>query len=184
MDGEFWVFGYGSLMWRPGFAFAEQQIAALHGYSRKFCLDSVVYRGTPEAPGLVLALDEEPGGQCAGVAFRVAADEARVAYEYLTERELATAAYAEKMQILQLTDGREVEALCYVSVPAHPQYRGGLSEDEVAAVIARSEGPAGLNSDYLFQTVEQLQALGLHDAHLEDVTTRVRSLLADPPQAI
>jgi cation transport protein ChaC len=175
---DLWVFGYGSLIWQPGFDFVEKRLATLHGYRRAFCMASIRYRGTPEAPGLVLALDRAEGGACVGVAYRVAAQGAEAVIGYLRERELISYAYDEARLPVRLDDGAEVEALAFVSNRQHPQYRGGLSLDEQAEVIARAVGPKVANTDYLLNTVESLEALGLHDPDLVELATMVRRRLA------
>jgi len=174
---DFWVFGYGSLIWRPGFTFAERRRATLLGYRRCFCMTSIVYRGTPEHPGLVLALDAAEGGACAGVAYRVAGNGAAETLAYLRERELVSYAYHEVRHAVTLEDGRVVEALAYVSDRAHPQYRGGLSLEEQAAVIATAAGSSGPNTEYLLNTVESLGSLGLEDPELQRLATLVRARL-------
>src|SRR4051794_23010766 len=124
---DLWVFGYGSLMWRPGFPHVERRHASLYGYHRSLCVLSHVHRGTPERPGLVLGLDR--GGRCLGVAFRVAAREAEATVAYLRGREQVTAVYLERRLPIRLDDGRRVEALAYAVDRRHPQYAGALSED-------------------------------------------------------
>ena len=178
MASGLWVFGYGSLIWHPGFEFDDKRVAVLHGYRRAFCMTSIVYRGTPERPGLVLALDEEPGAHCTGIAYYVAEAAAEATHAYLRERELVSYAYEEARVMLELAGGDAVEALAYVSNPAHPQYCGGLSLEAQAEVIARARGPRGPNADYLLRTVESLEALGLHDADLVHLADLVRSHLA------
>jgi cation transport protein ChaC len=171
-----WVFAYGSLIWRPGFAFAERRLARLRGFRRSFCLRSVRYRGTPEAPGLVLGLDADPLGVCDGLAYRVAAEEAEAVRAYLRERELVTYAYREAEAPVELDDGRRATAVTYVVDPAHAQYAGGLTAQQQAAVIARAVGPMGPNAEYLENTVAGLAALGLVDPDLEALAERVRAL--------
>ncbi|MHA3976172.1 gamma-glutamylcyclotransferase [Halovulum sp. GXIMD14794] len=172
----FWVFAYGSLMWNPGFEAAEKVLARLDGYHRSFCMSSIVYRGTPEAPGLVLALDRQAGAACTGVAYRVPGAHGKTCLSYLRERELVSSAYLEVLEPLALSDGRNVQALCYVMDRSHEQYRGMLSTEDQAEIIARAEGPAGTNRDYLLNTVRSLHDLGLEDAGLFDLAARVRSL--------
>jgi cation transport protein ChaC len=174
--GELWVFGYGSLIWQPGFDFAERRRATLHGYRRAFCMTSIVYRGTPEAPGLVLALDRDPQGSCAGVAYRIASPAEETTLAYLRERELVSYAYEEARLPVTLAGGETVEALAYVSNPAHAQYCA-LSLEAQADVIARAAGPKGPNADYLMRTVAGLEALGLHDPELVRLAAMVRSRL-------
>jgi cation transport protein ChaC len=179
MDGGFWVFGYGSLIWEPGFDFADRRVATLRGWRRAFCMSSVVYRGTPEAPGLVLALDRGDGaGSCVGVAYQVAPEGAAATLAYLRERELVSYAYTEARLPVELEDRTAVEALAYVSNPSHAQYRGGLSLEAQAEVIARAVGPRGANVDYLLNTVAGLDALGLHDEDLGRLAELVRELTA------
>lgn len=172
--GDVWVFGYGSLIWEPGFDFVEKRIATLHGYRRAFCMASIRYRGTPEAPGLVLALDRDEAGQCRGLAYRVDGGIASATLDYLRERELISYAYDEARLPLVLDGGAEVVATTFVSNRAHPQYRGGLSLDDQAEVIARAIGPRGPNAEYLLNTVAGLEALGLHDPELHRLADLVR----------
>lgn len=167
--GDLWVFGYGSLMWKPGFDFAERRKAALSGYVRRFCLDSITYRGTPDYPGLVLALDEAPGAACHGVAYRVPAARRAETHAYLRARELVTYSYLERTLPVRLEDGPEVGALCYVMDRSHQQYRGGLSPAAQAEVIATARGPAGTNAEYLENTLSHLRELEIEDRELAEV---------------
>ncbi len=169
--GDFWVFGYGSLIWRPGFAHVETRRARLFGYRRALCIYSFVHRGTPERPGLVLGLDR--GGSCLGLAFRVegAAREAVIAY--LREREQVTGVYLERMLKARLETGGTVEAVAYVADRAHAQYAGALDEAQAAAVVRGATGQAGRNEDYVASTVEHLRGLGIRDHWLESVAERV-----------
>ena len=177
--GDLWVFGYGSLVWAPGFAFAERRLATLQGYRRAFCMTSIHYRGTPEAPGLVLALDRADTGACAGVAYRVEAPQAAEVLAYLRARELVSYAYDEARLAVTLDGGEEVEAVTYVTNRAHPQYRGGLSLETQAAVIARAIGPRGPNAEYLLNTAAGLAALGIADPDLERLAALVRSTVRE-----
>lgn len=176
-DGDLWVFAYGSLMWKPGFDYAERVRARLPGFVRRFCLDSITYRGTPEFPGLVLALDEETGAACEGVAYRVPAAMRRAVHDYLRARELVTYSYLEKFLPLEIEGGAQVEALAYVMDRSHRQYRGGLTPDQQAEVIARAVGPAGSNVEYLENTIRHLADLGVDDHEISDLHRRVSSLL-------
>nr|WP_108258235.1 gamma-glutamylcyclotransferase [Mangrovicoccus ximenensis] len=163
---DLWVFGYGSLLWSPCFDPAERQLARLDGWHRSFCMWSVHYRGTPETPGLVLALDAAEGASCLGVAFRVAPEGREAAIEALRERELISSAYREEWLDVSLTDGRSVEAVTYVVDPAHHQYAGGLSLEEQAGIIGGATGEKGPNRDYLANTHRHLIELGLEDADM------------------
>ena len=175
-DRDLWVFAYGSLIWRPGFPYAEHRRARLIGYRRRFCMTSIHYRGTPERPGLVLALAPEPG-ECAGLAYRVAGRDAAAVLGYLRERELVSYAYDERRLPVVLETGATVEALAYLTNTAHPQYRGDLSLDEQAEVIARAAGPMGPNADYLLKTQESLAAHGIDDPDLDALAALVRTRL-------
>ena len=176
MQDGLWVFGYGSLIWNPGFAFAEHRIGRLDGWRRSFCMSSIHYRGTPEQPGLVLALDRAAGEACQGVAFRVAPGAEAETLAYLRERELVSSAYLEERLPVTLDDGRAVEALTYVIDPDHCQYVGGLSLDDQARVIATAHGGNGPNCDYLFSTTAHLDTLGIADADLSWLVARVRAI--------
>ena len=178
MSSETWVFGYGSLIWRPGFDFVERRLAVLPGFRRAFCMASIRYRGTPEAPGLVLALDKAEGEACHGVAYRIDDEAAEATVAYLRERELISYAYDEEVHPVALEGGGVVEAICYVSNRSHAQYRGGLSLEEQAEVIARSVGPMGPNAEYLHNTVQGLAALGLADPELDRLDALVRERVA------
>lgn len=171
-----WVFGYGSLIWNPGFSYVDRAIAVLPDYQRSFCMRSIHHRGTVAAPGLVLALDPHAGAQCAGVAFGVAAELAGDTLAALRERELISSAYLEKVLDLGLADGRRVEAVTYVVDTAHAQYCGGLDLEEQARIIASAVGGRGPNREYLFNTAAHLRELGLADADLDWLATRVAEL--------
>jgi cation transport protein ChaC len=171
-----WVFGYGSLVWNPGFDAAERVIARLPGYRRSFCMRSIHHRGTPEAPGLVLALDRAAETACSGVALRTDTDRADDVLAYLRERELISAAYHEARLDVHLADGRAVQAVTYVVDPDHAQYCGGLDLEEQAQIIARARGGRGPNTEYLFQTAAHLHELGLGDHELDWLVQRVRAL--------
>lgn len=171
---EFWVFGYGSLMWNPGFPHVESVEAMLYGYRRSLCIWSWVHRGTEAAPGLVLGLDR--GGSCRGMAFRVAAEDWGSVLAYLRERELVTHVYKEKILSLALSGGRRVKAVAYVADPAHRQYAGSLPGDHAARIVGGAEGISGPNDAYLFNTLTQLRAMGIHDHLLEEVARHVEKL--------
>ena len=176
--GDLWVFGYGSLLWNPGFSVRERRVARLHGWRRSFCMSSIHHRGTPEAPGLVLALDRAEAALCHGLAFRVAAAEAEATLAYLRARELVSSAYLETWQRLELEDGTPLEgALAYVVDRTHAQYCTLPLEDQ-ARIIARAVGGRGPNDEYLENTARHLQALGLPDPDLDWLVGRVRQIKA------
>jgi len=172
---ELWVFGYGSLMWRPGFEFSEQAPAALIGAHRSLCIYSFHHRGTQENPGLVLGLDE--GGACRGVVFRVAPDKSDLTLAYLREREQVTDVYVETMKPVSLLDGsgRELEALCYLVDRGHPQYAGQLSMERQARLVRSAAGRSGTNIDYVLNTVRHLEEAGIHDVELMALAQRLEA---------
>ncbi len=175
-DTELWVFGYGSLIWEPGFGFDERRLARLQGFHRSFCMRSVHHRGTPERPGLVLALDESPRQACDGVAYRVQAGQAEATLDYLRERELVSSAYLETRQRVGLRGGGAVEAVTFVVDRSHVQYCGALSLEEQAEIIAGATGGRGPNPEYLWNTAAHLAELGIADADLAWLARRVRAL--------
>lgn len=175
MENALWVFGYGSLVWNPGFEVAEAVLAVLPDYRRSFCMWSIHHRGTPEEPGLVLALDEAAGASCQGLAFRVAPGTEAETLAALRERELISSAYLEKRLMLALDDRREVEAIAYVVDPEHVQYCR-LSLEDQADIIARAIGGRGPNTEYLFNTAEHLESLGIEDAELSWLARVVRAM--------
>ena len=173
-----WVFGYGSLMWNPGFDVAERCLARLPGFRRAFCMHSIHHRGTVADPGLVLALDLEPDAACDGLAFRVAPGTEDDTLAYLRERELISSAYLEEVHGIELQDGRNVDSVTYVVDREHEQYCGGVPLEEQAQIIASAVGGRGPNWEYLYNTAQHLNELGLEDPDLNWLTTRVRTLRA------
>lgn len=173
---DLWVFGYGSLMWNPGFPFVGQSRAVLYGYHRRFCIASHRYRGTPEHPGLVLGLDV--GGCCHGIAFQVAPERVAAVMDYLWEREMFTRAYRPRMLRVRLDGaaGRRVTACTFVVDRQHGQYCGCLDDATMARRIAASVGERGPNVEYLANTVEHLEQLGLRDRRLSALLAEVRRL--------
>ncbi len=170
---DFWVFGYGSLMWRPGFSFLESRPALLRGYHRSFCVYSHHYRGTPEHPGLVLGLAR--GGACRGVAFRVASADEQAVRSYLNERELVSYAYTPRTIPVSHRDGT-VRSYTFVANTRHDQYAGDLGVERSAEIIMSAQGIAGLNRDYLINTVRQLETEGFTDKRLHGLLKRVEHL--------
>lgn len=163
-EPEHWVFGYGSLLWNPGFAFIRAEPALLRGAHRSLSIYSHDHRGTAERPGLVFGL--VPGGSCRGMAYQVAdADWAEV-QSYLRVREQVTSVYREDYRRVRLDDGSTVRALVYVVELGHAHYAGTLDLDQQAAIVRSGIGASGRNIDYVLNTVEQLQQLGIHDQSL------------------
>lgn len=163
---DLWVFGYGSLMWRPNFRYAEAHAAVLEGGHRALCIYSVVHRGTHRAPGLVLGLDR--GGVCQGIAYRVPAVAAQETRLYLKRRENVTNTYVAATRPVRLIErDTEVAALCYMANRCHPQYTGPLGMERQAHLVRRGRGASGRNIDYVVNTVEHLRDCGVSDPLLE-----------------
>lgn len=170
---ELWVFGYGSLMWRPGFPFETQAPGLLNGAHRALCIYSILHRGTKEQPGLVLGLDR--GGACRGMTFRVAQGAEEQTLAYLRTREQVTDVYREVHRNVRLLDGsgRVVKALTFIADPNHIQYAGRLPLDEQFRIVRDSKGQSGANIDYVLNTVRHLEDEGVHDAVLASIATRL-----------
>src|SRR3954449_6587268 len=168
-ENDLWVFGYGSLMWKPGFEFVEQVPARLIGEHRALCVYSFVHRGTPEKPGLVLGLDR--GGACRGVAFRVAEKNSAATIANLREREQVTSVYREvKRSVWLENEARQrVSALVYVVDRGHVQYAGRLSLAEQLRHVLQGHGQSGVNRDYVLATVKAIEAAGFRDAPLHQL---------------
>ncbi len=184
-----WVFGYGSLMWRPGFVYDRSSHAILHGAHRALCVYSHVHRGTPFRPGLVLGLDA--GGMCEGIVFHVPARQARPTLNYLRRRELMNNVYRPSWRRVTLIgeEGAEAHALCYIVNRSHRQYAGDLPLERQEWLVRRSSGRSGRNLEYVVNTVRHLRECGIFDKRLEALVTRLghhrelggfRSLLPSP----
>ncbi|MFQ5954693.1 MAG: gamma-glutamylcyclotransferase [Kiloniellales bacterium] len=171
-----WVFGYGSLMWDPGFAHEEVQPALLYAYHRAFCIYSHRYRGTPERPGLVLGLD--CGGSCRGRAYRVAGDRAAETLEYLWDREMVSGVYLPRRVSVRLARGR-VECWTFVADRNHVQYAGALGLEEQVGLILQGCGDNGRCRDYLANTVRHLDELGIEDGPLHRLMALVEASSAE-----
>ncbi len=168
--GQVWIFAYGSLMWRPGFAHDEAVPARLHGYHRALCIYSIVHRGTAERPGLVLGLDR--GGSCRGWAFRIEQPQESEVLAYLDARELVTDVYQRKR--LPITVGpRRVPAWCYVARQDHVQYAGKLEEQRLLELVRHGAGRSGHNLDYVVSTVRHLEEMGVEDGPLHALAKRL-----------
>lgn len=169
-----WVFGYGSLLWNPGFKPEQTKTAVLHNYTRSFCMLSVHHRGTVADPGLVLALDALLGARCTGVAFQVKPEEEDTVLAMLRERELISSAYVEQIVRLQVGDV-SLDALAYVIDPDHAQYCQFDLETQ-AKMIARAVGGRGPNPEYLYNTSDHLIEMDIRDADMTWLVDRVRVL--------
>lgn len=175
---DLWVFGYGSLIWRPGFAHKAAYPARLYGFHRSLCVYSHVHRGTPEQPGLVMGLDR--GGSCHGMVFHVDGAHHDEVLRYLREREQATMVYQERVQpvhILERAGGlpHTVQAVAYCVDRTHVQYAGSLSRDAQLDIVRGAVGQSGVNPDYVTSTCQALESLGVHDATLHWLTERLKA---------
>jgi len=164
---DLWIFGYGSLMWAPGFRYRERWPAFVHGYHRSLCVYSHRYRGTPKRPGLVVGLC--PGGSCWGIAYRVAGARARGVLEYLWRREMRNRVYVPQFVSARTARARAVRALAFIANDEHPQFAGDLDAGRMARLVANGSGERGHNVDYLRRTLAHMHELGVPDPHFERV---------------
>lgn len=178
---DIWVFGYGSLIWKPEFAFVEQRPALLPGHHRALCLWSRINRGTPEVPGLVFGL--EAGGDCHGMAFRIPASTVRPIFEILWRREMATGAYHPSWIDCQTPDGT-VRALAFVIDQNGPAYVPEPAEDALIDIVLRASGIYGSCLEYVTQTADALDAVGIHDARLAALVTKLNARLGQGQQTL
>jgi cation transport protein ChaC len=165
--GDLWVFGYGSLMWAPGFSYKQKAPGRLHGYHRSLCILSTRYRGTKRKPGLVMGLCR--GGSCWGMAFRVDAARVRHALARLWQREMPRRVYAPRLLRVQLRSGRQVSALAFLADPTHPAYVRELDLHGRAQLVAQGVGQRGLCVDYIRNTIDHMEGVGVRDPHLERI---------------
>ncbi|HJW42036.1 MAG TPA: gamma-glutamylcyclotransferase [Rhizomicrobium sp.] len=173
-----WVFGYGSLMWNPAIIVADSRKAHVRGYHRQFCLTLQAGRGTPEKPGLMLAIDR--GGSVTGVAHRIAADAVESELSILWMREMLSGAYEPRWVNADVESEGRIRALTFVVNRYHPRYEGALAEDHVAQRVAHAAGPLGTNRDYLYRTANHLAEIGVEDGPLLGLEARVRQLANEP----
>ncbi|MYN14581.1 gamma-glutamylcyclotransferase [Pusillimonas sp. TS35] len=171
-DQDVWVYGYGSLIWRPEFDFAEKRIGLLHGYHRALCLWSRVNRGTPDRPGLVFGLDT--GGSCRGVVFRIPAERVREDMEALWRREMPSGAYLPKW-ITCRTDAGHVTALAFVMNRNTDAYVRGLSDEHLLHIVRSAHGSYGPCMEYVIETAQALQRSNIHDKRLQALVRQLHA---------
>ena len=177
---DLWIYGYGSLMWDPGFHFAEVRLAHLPGYQRRFTYWTRLARGTAERPALMLTLEQVAGDcRCSGLAFRIAGDVVDTESGMLWRREMLRGGYCPALLPIATPQG-PLTALVFACNHAHPDYAGEMTLDETAAIIAVAAGVIGTNRDYLEQMVRQLAALQIADGYVEQLLRRVRSVCGEP----
>jgi cation transport protein ChaC len=174
--GDLWVFGYGSLMWAPGFVFSERSVGLLRGYHRALCILSTRYRGTHRRPGLVMGLCR--GGSCWGMAFRVPAARVRVALRRLWNREMPRRVYRAKLVPVRVSRGRRVRALAFIADPAHPQFMRELDLRSRAQLVAQGVGERGPCTEYIRATLRHMRELGVGDPHLTRVLETAEAMRA------
>ncbi|MCB1755635.1 MAG: gamma-glutamylcyclotransferase [Gammaproteobacteria bacterium] len=170
--GDFWVFAYGSLMWRPDFDFVEKRDAWLPGYRRSLCVWSWHHRGTEENPGLVFGLDKSVAKadiRCQGCVYRVAAENRVATLINLRDRELITNIYQPAVLDLQTAQQETLPALTFIVDQQHPQYAGQLPAERCAEIVRSSRGKSGENTDYVLSTWNYLAACNIQDEHLRAV---------------
>ena len=181
-DHGVWIFGYGSLMWRPGFDHAERADALLRGYRRRLCVVSRHHRGTAARPGLVMGLDR--GGACRGAAYRVPPAAVEATLAYLHERETAHyPVYRRAAVTLDLLGRGRVHGIAYTVDRSQPDYAGDLSLAEQAAIVSGAQGISGHNVDYVRSTVEHIHEMGLRDSALEALVAELEGVAVGPESA-
>ncbi|MCW8836922.1 MAG: gamma-glutamylcyclotransferase [Rhodospirillales bacterium] len=173
-EENIWVFGYGSLMWRPGFDHEGMVSGRVYGYHRALCIQSIMYRGTKENPGLVVGLDN--GGSCRGRAIKVPRGAEEAVFAYLDEREKINDVYCSKWVPVALDDGRRVKAYTFVANRTSPHYKGKLSDDEVIRLVLNGVGREGRALDYLRNTVSHLDDLGIREGRLHGLLMRAERI--------
>ena len=170
-----WIFGYGSLMWKPGFEFMSQAQARIHGYHRSLCVYSFHHRGTEARPGLVLGLDR--GGSCIGVAFQIEPSKWEATLAYLRAREQVSMVYQEMTRNVEiLGHHQKIEAVTYVVDRTHAQYAGKLSHENLLKLVLQGEGGMGRCRDYVMNTLEHLRQVNIHDKMLEALSAELNLL--------
>lgn len=164
-----WIFAYGSLLFRPGFEYAERRRAFIAGYERRLWQGSPDHRGVPEAPGRVLTLLPRDTAACGGAAYRVSTPSADAILRALDEREQAGFARA-TLPLLDAPGGRPfAQGITWIAGPENPHYLGELPEPAIAAEVRARRGPSGENADYVRLVAEALRALAIEDPHLEAI---------------
>lgn len=177
--GDLWVFGYGSLMWSPGFPYEEKALARVHGYHRALCILSTRYRGTHRRPGLVVGLCQ--GGSCWGMAFRVEARRVAATLRRLWHREMPRRVYEPRLVRTRLGRRRHVQALAFLADPDHPFYVRELDLHGRARLVAQGIGQRGPCVDYIRNTLDHMHEVGVRDPHLERILQAALALRENKP---
>jgi cation transport protein ChaC len=172
--GDLWLFGYGSLLWKPACEVAESRVGKVRGWHRAFCIRLPRFRGTPDRPGLMMGLDR--GGQCRGMVFRLPPDQVRTSLGVLFRREMIVKPSSNLPPWLAVeTDEGPIRALGFVTNRRSPRYAGKLAPDDVAEIVATAAGHWGSCAEYLRETVARLEELGIRDRNL----WRLQALVAE-----
>lgn len=175
-DEDLWIFGYGSLLWRPSFPFAARRQGWVEGWARRFWQGSTDHRGTPSAPGRVVTLVELPGERCWGLAYRIAAMDRDRVLEELDLRERG--GYSRVQLVVHPAEDAPFSALTYVATPENPEYVGPAPEAAIARTIAASYGPSGSNLEYVLRLEDALRQWGAEDPHVFELARHLRRLQA------
>jgi cation transport protein ChaC len=179
--GDLWVFGYGSLMWSPCFAYRESALALVHGYHRALCILSTRYRGTRLKPGLVMGLCR--GGSCWGIGFRIASGDVPRTLRRLWSREMPRRVYQPRLVAATLPGGHVTRALAFLADPEHPAYMRELDLHGRARLVAQGIGVRGPCIEYIRNTLDHMATIGVRDPHLERVLQAALSLRKQSPAA-
>lgn len=169
---ELWIFGYGSLLWRPAFPFAERRGSWITGFARRFWQGSTDHRGVPGAPGRVVTLEHERDTRCFGAAYRIGEPDAPHVLGNLDHRERG--GYERLVVPLAFSDGAVAEGLVYIATPANPNYLGPAPLEAIAAQVSRARGPSGSNAEYVLRLADSLRELEFHDEHVFELERLVR----------
>lgn len=168
MEDDLWIFGYGSLVWRPDFPFRERRPAYIEGWIRRFWQGSTDHRGIPGAPGRVVTLLPEGEAICWGMAYNIGGDEADATLAHLDYREKG--GYQLEQTVLKFgADASVPEGLVYIATPENPNYLGPADPSDIARQVCGSTGPSGPNDEYVLKLAEALRAIGADDPHVFEI---------------
>ena len=172
---DVWIFGYGSLIWNPGFTFNNRQLGYVQGWSRRFYQGSIDHRGTPKTPGRVVTLIAEPGATCWGIAYQITENVAESVFSYLDSREKG--GFERYDETFHPTNSLPaIQVIVYVAQRDNPNYLGPAATTEMALQIFHSRGPSGPNADYLVKLADSLRSLGIVDDHVFELERHVHAL--------
>lgn len=175
MADALWLFGYGSLIWRPDFPFEQQLPGRLRGWTRRFWQGSTDHRGVPGAPGRVVTLVPRSDATCGGVVFRITPSAVDTVLARLDHREKG--GYQRHILPIELLQGVVDRALVYVATRDNPNYLGPASIDAIVEQVAHARGPSGDNVEYVFKLADALRALNADDPHVFEIDRRLRAKL-------